>query len=51
MREKKFAKSYKKDEEEAEKMDCLNAVAPGDEELLNFALDAGELPAEQKEHL
>jgi hypothetical protein len=43
-------KSYK-DEEEAEKMDCLDAVAPSDEELLDFALDAGELPPEQKEHL
>ena len=32
-------------------MDCLNAVAPSDEELLNFALDAGELPPQARAHL
>ena len=32
-------------------MNCLDAVAPSDKELLNFALDAGELPTQAKEHL
>ncbi len=32
-------------------MDCLNSIAPTDEELINFALDDEALPAEANNHL
>ncbi|HYU74255.1 MAG TPA: hypothetical protein VEL31_16410 [Ktedonobacteraceae bacterium] len=32
-------------------MDCLHAMAPNDEELLNFALDEEALPEPKRAHL
>ena len=32
-------------------MECLHALAPGDEELLNYALDEGPLAGATQEHL
>src|SRR5436189_5045777 len=32
-------------------MDCLNSIAPTDEELISFALDDEALPAEANNHL
>src|SRR5947208_8477893 len=32
-------------------MDCLNSIAPNDEELISFALDDEALPAEANNHL
>ena len=32
-------------------MDCLNSLAPSDEELISFALDDEALPSEANNHL